>query len=515
MDFLDDMDMDFEYSLTDLISQGKAETIPAFKGINKHVLEKYGVRIILDPKTNQKTLFAFASDDNYYFFKDQRFAFNKSAKVFGNGLINKDFKELYICDNPFDAMILNQELGINTVSIFKDVQEIIDSYEMLDGKDVYYINTGKLSDVDDYLKLSGTSKTINLQKSVFETFQISKDISVVKDYIEGAKSPEGIKTADISSMVKNGLVKQRSYGYSTGIKQLDKITRGFGTDLIGIGAGTGCGKTTFTLQLIYEAIRQDRKCGVLMFEQDDEYETLLNIAGHFDKINYQYLFSSEIESMEYDYEFESKQEAIVEERSKVITPEEKDFIVENHLTPTVKNISNKLEIMSSENAEAGVAECLRMVRSLVIQKGCEVILLDHTTYLTDGVDNQNQAAQELMKGLKDIMHRHKITIIYITHLRKSKSSSDTHEEGARVKLDDFAGGKAVVQYATVILGLERDMHNEDEDIALITKLRLLKRRGMGVKPSESVIDMRYDLETNKLYPDSCVKPVSKYASVPF
>lgn len=513
MDFLEN-DLDFDCTIEEIISQGNSESLPKFKGLTAKTLEKYKVRTVVCPKTQKKKLFV-NTGDNYYFFEDSSFSYKKDIKLFGKDLIKQDIKELYICDNLFDAMILNQELGLNAVSIFKDIQEILNSYELLDNKDVFYINTGKLSDIDDYLRLNGSSKIITLQKSVFDTFQVSKDISVVKDYIDGAKAPAGIKTANISSMVKNGLVKQRSYGFSTGIRQLDKITRGFGTDLIGIGAGTGCGKTTFTLQLIYESIRQNRKCGVLMFEQDDEYETLLNIAGHFDKINYQNLFSSEIENMDYDYEFEEKKEIEFKEKSKAITPEEKEYVVENHLIPTVNSISNKLEIMSSENAEADVDDCLRMIRSLVIQKGCEVILLDHTTYLTDGVDNQNQAAQKLMKGLKDIMHRHKVTIIYITHLRKSKSSSDTHEEGARVKLDDFAGGKAVVQYATVILGLERDMHNEDEEIALITKLRLLKRRGMGVKPSESVIDMKYDLDTNKLYPADCVKPVSEYNNVPF
>lgn len=509
LDLFDDLEI--EETFETLVFGGGAKGLTSFKGLNAHTLEKFRVQVV--EFEEKKTLICNLSD-NYYKFKEKTFYKNTNIKLFGAEIVNNS-KDLFICDNPFDAMYLSQFLGLNVVSIYNEPNELLDSYELIDSKNLFFIqSTDKFKDIDDLLKLNGSAKVITLNSSVTDSYAIHKNVDLVAEYINGARSPLPIKVSDIGSMIETGLVREKHFGLSTGIRALDKITRGIYVDLLGIGAGTGCGKTTFIKQLAYEMIKQEQKVGCLFFEQDDEFETLFDMAGHFDNINYNHLLASEMDDFEYDYDF--AEISPVEKKQEASLPSElKDDLIQNYLTPRCEYLKDKLDIMSSDVGDVTVEDTLRMIRTLVVQRGCKIIVLDHTTYLTDGVENQNQAAQTLMKGLKDIMHRHKVSIFYITHLRKSKSSSDTHEEGARVKLDDFAGGKAVVQYATAVIGLERDMHNEDEEVAEITKMRLLKRRGMGVKPGESVIDMKFSLDCNKLYPADCIAPVNSFKDIPF
>lgn len=508
---------DFDRNLDEVIADRDYEPVKKINNITKETFQSFNVKKVKNPENDEYELIALVSNNNYFRFKTKKLAKRYSnTQLFGSHLVTKDSTELFICETPFDAMVLRQELKVQAVSIYESTSEIIDSYNILDGKKVYYVYSNDTFDnIEDELKLSNGCKKIKLDMSAHEYLAVNGQVKLFEEYINGAKNPVNVVTANLRAMRDEGVVKQKRMGLSTGFKDVDILTRGFSVDLVAIGAGTGCGKTTFMLQLSHALQKQGIKCAHMLFEQESPNETLLSLAGHYDNINYNDVFSSAIANIDYDYEFEEITESELDITNKY-SDEDRQFITDNYLNPRIDEMieNGKVEIMTNDEGNADVEDALRMIRSFVIQKGCKAIFLDHTTYLTDGVENQNNAIQVLGKGLKDIMHRHGVMIFYITHLRKSKSS-DTHEEGGRVRLDDFAGGKAATQYATVVFGLERDMQNDDIEAASITKLRLLKRRGVGVEPGKSVIDLKYDFKTNKLYPANCKTPVCKAAQIPF
>lgn len=519
-DKFDELDnIEFERTLEEEILENSKPFTKKFNGLFPLTLDKYRIKKVTCPLTEENVLVSLIGEDNYYICAKKEFRRKTNNKVFGFDLVKKEEKDLYICESFMDSLILNQELGLQAVSIYNDIEEIINSYEILDDKNLYFISSSNVfDDIINKLNLSNKSKLIKLDSSINDHFKLNKDILLINDYLLGAKSPSGIKTADIDSLSKGDLVSKKKFGYSSGFKNVDKQTQGFYCDLIGTGSGTGCGKTTMQLQFAANLIKQGVKVGLMLLEQADETETLLSLAGHFDNMNYNYMFGSEKQESDFEYEFDEIEDSSTQDEDEDIinlTSDDKIDLTENYLKPTLQKIKDNVEIMTNDNEIQGVEDALRAIRSLIIQKGCRAIFLDHTTYLTDGVENQNKAVQELMQGLMQIKNRHNVNIFYVTHLRKSKSSNETHEEGARVRMDDFAGGKAATQYATVVLGMERDMHNEDLELASITKVRLLKRRGMAVKPGSSVTEMKYDLMTNKIYPKNCIKPTNSFKDIPF
>lgn len=507
-------EMEFDKTLDEAIFEDAIECKNSIQGLLPYTLNRYNIKLAENPETKKKIL-VHVFDTNYYIINTKEIKNEYGLQLFGHKLISKTNPEIYICDSVSDAMILNQELGLDAVAVFKDTDEILNSYNLLHDKDIYFISSTKsFENIKEKTNIP-KARHLKFDTSITEHFKLNKNVDLINEYLQGGKSPNGIITADLDAVLKTSMISERSSGYSSGIRNLDRLTQGFSCDMVGIGAGTGCGKTTFMMQLAATLIKQDVKCGLMFFEQADEIETLNNLAGHFDNINYNYYFGTKNSQVEFDYEFEElPNQEVKTEEEEIISDDDKECLIEHYLKPTVSKIKDKVDIMTNDNETPSVEDALRMVRSLVIQKGCKAIFLDHTTYLTDGVENQNTAAQQLMQGLMQIKNRHRVNIFYVTHLRKSKTTG-THEEGARITLDDFAGGKASTQYATVTIGLERDMHNEDAEIAEITKMRLLKRRGMSVRPGDSVTEMKFDLKTNKLYPANCQQPKQGWDGVNF
>lgn len=285
--------------------------------------------------------------------------------------------------------------------------------------------------------------------------------SLVIDAIWAAKvyRPDGIMSA---LEVRQQERKPVTMGLSWPWEELTKLTYGIRpNEMIAYGAGTGVGKTDNLKQIIAHLIKvHGEVCGTLLFEEPDLHLTVDSVAGKMDRVLYH------VPDQEFD---------------------------EEQLEKSRDLIDDKLFMYKVGGMDIDRDSLLSTIRYLVVTCGCTQIFLDHITYMMDAEDDERQleAQKKLMRKLNDINKELPFTLHYVSHLRKATNGRKPHEEGGRVYLDDFVGGKASTQYANFTIAFERDQQGEDKNLS---QLRILKDRYTGEATGE-VLTLKYDPKT--------------------
>ena len=228
------------------------------------------------------------------------------------------------------------------------------------------------------------------------------------------------------------------------------------------GAGTGCGKTDAMKEdIAHNIVVHGEKCMTLFLEEPNLNLTLATVAGKIDGKLYH------IPGQEYDKEQYERTRKLVADHLIL-------FKVEDSIEPS---------------------DVIELIREAVEGYGVKHVYLDHVTYLLDSSGEGDLAAtKQLMRSLNDLNKALPFCLHYVAHLRKRDNKSKSHEEGGRITLDDFAGGKAITQYANFVFGLERSQQDPDERD--YTTLRVLKDRYTG-QATGLTIGLKYDTKTGK------------------
>ena len=100
-----------------------------------------------------------------------------------------------------------------------------------------------------------------------------------------------------------------------------------------------------------------------------------------------------------------------------------------------------------------------------------------------------------MTRLRSLVERTGITLFLVSHLRRSNSDSNSHEEGGRVSLGQLRGSHSISQISDTVIALERDQQSEDANN--ITTVRVLKNRYSGEVGVAT--RLTYDLSTTNFY----------------
>jgi twinkle protein len=233
-------------------------------------------------------------------------------------------------------------------------------------------------------------------------------------------------------------------------------------EMILVGAGTGCGKTDWMKEDIAHNISaHGAKCMTIFLEEPNLPLTMATVAGKIDGVLYH------VPGTAYDREKYEATKRLVAEHLLL-------FKVEDSVEPE---------------------DVLELIREAVEGYGVTHVYLDHVTYLLDSSgEGDLSATKQLMRSLNDLNKALPFTLYYIAHLRKKPGGGTSHEEGGRITLDDFAGGKAITQYANFAFGLERSQQDPDEKN--YTTLRVLKDRYTG-QSTGLTINLEYDTTTGK------------------
>ena len=82
---------------------------------------------------------------------------------------------------------------------------------------------------------------------------------------------------------------------------------------------------------------------------------------------------------------------------------------------------------------------------------CRIIFLDHLSILLSGLDgDERRMIDSTMTRLRSLVERTGITLFLVSHLRRSNSDSNSHEEGGRVSLGQLRGSHSISQILSLI-----------------------------------------------------------------
>lgn len=147
------------------------------------------------------------------------------------------------------------------------------------------------------------------------------------------------------------------------------------------------------------------------------------------------------------------------------------------------------------------------IRYLNKAHGVRLFYIDHLTAFDIGdVKDLDNIVKELGGLVKEL----DCWIMFISHL--TTADGTPHEEGGRVMARHFRGSRAIMFWAHALLALERDQQDQDS----LTDLRILKGRLRAASKKRavgSVIPLTYDADKGKFYtaerrPDGCPFPTT-------
>lgn len=276
--------------------------------------------------------------------------------------------------------------------------------------------------------------------------------------------PDGIVSGEeLWDLIDKPIEKGLSYPFQT----LTDLTYGIReAEMIVFGAGTGMGKTEFFKEIEAHLITEHKQTVGIIHLEEQTKETVLGLMGKY--------ASKKFHIPDIEFTEEEKKEAF-----NAVVGTGRAVFYDGFGTTDFETIKNN-------------------IRYMVVGKGCKYIFLDHITALADGVQietNVNQFMRKIVSELASLTRELKFTLFTISHLRKPEGKP--HEEGGRVHLDDMYGAAALKQWATYVIGLERNQQAENEEERHTTTLRILKDRYTGLAAGH-LITIKYNKETGKL-----------------
>lgn len=486
--------------ITNIFTNMKVGALPD-RGIRQDTAAYFDVRVAVDGSdgvTPIKHYYPQYKNDTITGYKTREVA----TKKFGGVCIEKDpqlfgqhqaahtgSKKLFLTEGECDAMALFQ--------VLKDLSK---------GTDYEQYNPATVSIIRGASKEKDATKVVNEVAKEREFFSKFDEIIVVFDQDEQGRLsadavaklwPDKVKIArlpmhDANDMLKagklqelkravvwnadtykpSGLVgvmdifesarKKAEWGIKWPWPTLSRLTFGIRPgELIGVGGGVGCGKTTFWHQLEQCLIMEHgEKIGVFMLEEANA-KTLKMIAGKFK--------GKQFHNPEIAYDQAELDEALISLDGKII-------------------LFNHQEERTWEVVKANI-------RHLVLVEGCKHIIIDPISALTSHLSSSeaNDALNKMFGEVSAMAETLGFTLYYSSHLNPPTTGAP-HEEGGRVKAAQFTGSRAMIKWSHYIIGLERNTQAEDIIERNTMTCRILKDREHG---NTGYFTIRYDRETGE------------------
>lgn len=232
-------------------------------------------------------------------------------------------------------------------------------------------------------------------------------------------------------------------------------------EIVGLGAGTGIGKTDlFTQQIAYDIEVLKMDVGLIFLEQQPA-ETATRIAGKLAGKRFHVPDGSWTK----------------EERNAWVLKLDGRVTLYDNFGET------EWEVVAAK------------IRYMAVSEGKRLFYVDHLTAMADTSD-ERASLEQIMKEMASLAKALKIWIFYISHLATPEGKS--HEEGGHVSIRHFKGARAIGFWSHFMFGMERDQQAEDERVRQTTTLRCLKDRYTG-QATGQVLYLGYTPTTGLLY----------------
>lgn len=220
-------------------------------------------------------------------------------------------------------------------------------------------------------------------------------------------------------------------------------------ELLLLTAGSGIGKSTLAREIAYKLKTEDNlKIGFLMLE-----ETPIKTIRDLLSIHMQ-------RPLHLDWTEETKAE------------------VRKHYAEL---FGDRRIVLYDHFGSIEADNLLEKIRYMITGEECDFIVLDHISIAISGLDvgDERKTIDLLMTKLRSLVAETGVGIIIVSHLRKTGNNARAFEEGGEISLDDLRGSGSLKQLPDTIIALERNQQAEEAQEKDKLNIRLLKCRFSG------------------------------------
>ncbi len=161
----------------------------------------------------------------------------------------------------------------------------------------------------------------------------------------------------------------------------------------------------------------------------------------------------------------------------------------------------RIELFDPETAEWSVDAIFGYIRYMARALDCQVIVVDPLSFVVAGMDAAVDERRALDKVSRDkaALAKELGICIHVSHHLTRPDQGPSHEEGAATSLRQVRGSGGIANFASEVIGHERNQQAEGEDF-LLTQLRSLKNRPRSRTGVMGVLE--YNMETGRLLPST-------------
>lgn len=248
----------------------------------------------------------------------------------------------------------------------------------------------------------------------------------------------------------------------------EKLRGGFPIGyIINIMAASGAGKSTYVDSMIlWWVMHTNYKVGVVSLEASEgEYGVNIGSAFIESKINLGITVEERLASINNNEE--ALQTLFLDDKGN-----DRFYIVD----PDIDTMKAKIEY-------------------LVIALGCKIIVIDPIQDIFDALPDDQQAI--FMKWQKDLVKREQVTIVNISHSRKSQGGQKAGSKGGELSEEDMMGHSSIYKSGGINLIISRNKEEEDEFERNVSRLKVTKARGIGFTGFAG--EYYYENKTHKIW----------------
>lgn len=261
-----------------------------------------------------------------------------------------------------------------------------------------------------------------------------------------ASKPKNTRLVEAASIIEDAR-KEIQWGYSWPYKKLTEITRGIRKgETYYIGAGVKMGKSELLNDIAAWCIREH---GWKVFVVKPEEANVRTLQGVVGKLANKIFHDPKIP---FDYDAFDKH---------------------------VKEVEGKLYMLNlyQELSWEGLKTDIRAA----VSEGCEAVFIDPITVLSNGINaaDANTLLQKMAQELAAMAMDLNFVAFMFAHL-KSPETGPSHERGGAVQSHQFAGSRAMMRSAHLLIGLEGNKDPDLDDLERnVRSLVVLENRMSG------------------------------------
>ena len=448
----------------------------ADRGIREAVAEHYGVKVGFDAQTGEINThyYPYRVDGKVTGYKERNIEKKefhsvgnvRNSELFGQHLFGKGGRMLMITEGEPDAMAAYQifkSMGKNysVVSLpqganirgLKNNLEYVESFE----KVILAFDQDKVGQeaAQKAAQLLSPGKAFIMSMSEKDANDMLRE-NKGKEFFSNLNSareyrPDGIVRLSDSweDMWKNENVKSVPYPWDGLNDKLYGMRYG---ELVCLTSGSGMGKSAVVKELEYHLLREtEDNIGILHLEENIGKSSWGLVSVHA-----------------------SLPLHIREHRQGIPKEDIRKYFDETVGTGRV--------IAYDHFGSTAADNLISQVRYLIKAMDCKWIFLDHLSIVVSSMEDggdERKTIDEIMTRLRTLVEETGVGLFLVSHLKRPNGDKG-HEQGQEVSLSQLRGSHAIAQLSDAVIGLERNGQDENEKVANLTRVRVIKNRYAGL-----------------------------------